>query len=95
MRMLLPLINHLAAGSARLGSGGCPSQSKCQLWGKLTLNCAAQQNGADPPLSITGRPVIGRSVTGTDIPGRGNHAFGMVETAGLAKWRSRPIPAFH
>jgi hypothetical protein len=44
-------------------SGGHPGQKECQLRRKLTLNRAAQQNGADPLPPIGWRPVIGRFVT--------------------------------
>jgi hypothetical protein len=47
----------------KAGSGGFPGQRECQLRRKLTLNCAVQQNGVDPPLPVRWRPAIGRLVT--------------------------------
>jgi hypothetical protein len=58
-----------AAGGRRwkAGSGDRPGQSECQHRRKLTLNCAAQQNGVDPALPVRWRPVNSRFVTIADL----------------------------
>ena len=59
---------------------------------KLTLNCAVQQNEIDPLPPVRRRPVNSGFVTGTEIPQLDNLGISMLETAGSAKWRSRPGP---
>ena len=71
-----------AAGRRRrkARSASCTGQSEGQLRRKLTLNGAVQHARIEPLRPVRWCPVIGRSVTGTDL------------TSGLGCFRDRPFP---
>jgi hypothetical protein len=61
------------------GSVGPPGQSERQLRKKLTLNCAAQQNGVDPLPAIRWCLASSRFVTTADVAGSSDSTFAMTK----------------
>ena len=55
------------------------------------MNRAVQHAEVDPLVPVSWRPVTGRSATGAVTPRLGNPAVRVLETAGSAKWRFRPV----